>query len=119
MRSYSPPRAIASVRRVDMLRQMMRQLYVQDGKPMPLHNSKEYCELIMDLHRRLTGQRIWASPVYTETTPKKDLGGGLYSPAETDQFQDNDPETGAESLPLAQIKVWPHGLIELGNITRD
>jgi hypothetical protein len=40
VRSYSPPRAIASVRKVDLLRQMMRQLYAQDGKPMPLHNSQ-------------------------------------------------------------------------------
>jgi hypothetical protein len=119
IRSYTPPRTIASVRRVDLLRQMLRQLYAQDGKAAPEHNSQEWCELIMKLHLRLAGQRIWASPQYTETTPQQDLGKGLFRPAETRSYQDNDPETGAESLPLAQIKVWPHGLIELGNITRD
>jgi hypothetical protein len=116
---YSPPRPVTSVRRADLLRQMMQRLYLQDGNPVPVHNSKEWCELIMQLHLRLSGQRIWASPEYTETIPQQDLGGGLFKPAETRIWQDNDPQTRAESLALAEIKNWPHGLIDLGNITRE
>jgi hypothetical protein len=73
----------------------------------------------MQLHLRLTGKRIWASPVYEEIEPAKDLGKGLYRPAETVVCQDNDPETGAESLPRATIASWPGSLMDLGLITRD
>jgi hypothetical protein len=118
-RFYTPPRAITSVRRVDLLRQIMKRLYTQDGKAAPNHNSTEFCELIMRLHLRLTRQRIWASPERTETTPQQDLGKGLIKPAVTRTWQDSDPETGGESLLLAQIKVWPHGLIDLGSIKKD
>jgi hypothetical protein len=118
MRVYNPPRAITSVRKVDLLRQLIRQLYIQDGKPPPNANSQERCDLIMRLHLALTGQRIFASPVYVEEVPQRHLGKGLYKPAETHTYQNNCPDTGVESLPLEQIKVWPHGLIDLGTITR-
>ena len=62
VRFYSPPHAIAYVRRDVLLRTMMHQLRRQDGLTPFLGNSKEWCELIMELHRRLTGERILVCP---------------------------------------------------------
>jgi hypothetical protein len=117
--SYSAPRAITSVRRIDLLRQMLHRLRAQDGLAPFKSNSTEWCELIMDLHSRLTGKRIWAAPVQEKTTPMQDLGKGLWRPAQTRTWQDRDPATGAESLPKDKIASWPHGLIELGVIVRE
>ena len=62
VRFYSPPRAIAYVRRDVLLRTMMHQLRRQDGLAPFLGNSREWCTLIMDLHHRLTGERILVCP---------------------------------------------------------
>jgi len=116
---YMPPHRIAFVKRADLLRGMMHRLHAQDRLAPWLGNSKEWCELVMELHRRLTGERIWCAPEYEETTPRQDLGEGLYRPAETLICQDADPETGAESLPRDKIVGWPGTVIDLGRITRE
>jgi hypothetical protein len=119
VRAYTPPTAIHFVRRADLLRGMMHRLRAQDGLPLLQGNSPEWCALVMELHRRLTGQPIWCAAPYEETTPQQDLGKGLYKPAEKQICQDNDPETGAESLPPDKIAAWPGSVMDLGRITRD
>jgi hypothetical protein len=118
VRAYSPPTRIDWVKRADLLRGMMFRLCTQDGQAAYQTGSKEMCEIVMDLHRRLTGQRIWCSPGRQDTTPQQDLGKGLYRPAATRICQDTDPETGAESLPRAKIASWPESVMDLGRITR-
>jgi hypothetical protein len=119
VRDYTPPNRIAFVKRSDLLRGMIHRLRTQDGLAPWRGNSPEWCALVMQLHLRLTGKRIWCAPEYEETTPRQDLGKGLYRPAETFVCQDNDPDTGAESLPRDKIAGWPGTVVELGRITRD
>jgi hypothetical protein len=116
---YQPPDRIMFVKRADLLRGMMHRLRTQDGLAPFNGNSTEWCELVMELHRRVTGERIWCSPVYEKTTPRQDLGKGLYRPEETFTCQDNDPETGAESMPRDKIAGWPGTVMDLGKIARD
>jgi hypothetical protein len=116
---YAPPDRITFVRRGDLLRGMMHRLRAQDRLAPWLGDSKEWCELVMELHRRLTGERIWCAPPYIETTPIEQLGGGLYRPAERHVYQNNCPETGAESLAKDKISGWPGTVIDLGKIVRD
>ncbi len=116
---YMPPAKVVSVKRADLLRGMIWQLRAQDGQVQIRANSREWCELVMKLHLRLTGEKIWAAPEYEEKEPTKQLGKGLYQPEETFVVQDNCPETGAESLPRAKIAGWPGIMMDLGHITRD
>jgi hypothetical protein len=118
VRFYTLPRAIQCVRRDTLLRTMIHQLRRQDGLTPFLGNSQEWCDLIMDLHKRLTGERIWAAPEYEETTPQPGLGKGLFRPAETTICQDTDPETGKPSLPRDKIVGWPGTVMDLGRIER-
>jgi hypothetical protein len=118
-RAYSPPNRITSVKRADLLRGMMHRLRTQDGLSPFKRSSAEWCALVMQLHLRLTGKKIWAAPEREETEPAQDLGRGLYRPAQTVVVQDCCPETGAESLPRATIASWPGSLMDLGRITRD
>ncbi len=119
VRAYSPPARITSIKRADLLRGMMHRLRTQDGQAPFKHNSSEWCALMMQLHLRLTGKRIWAAPEREETEPAKDLGKGAYRSAQTFVIQDCCPETGAESLPRAKIAAWPDSVMDLGRITRD
>jgi hypothetical protein len=116
---YMPPRRITSVRRADLLRGMMARLRTQDGLPPLKSNSDEGCALLMELHRRLTGERVWMAPEREEKTLQEDLGGGLYKPSEVFVVQDDDPETGAPSLSRDKIRGWPGTLMDLGHIARD
>lgn len=119
VRAYLPPNRIDSVKRADLLRGMMHRLRTQDGLSPFKGNSPEWCALVMQLHLRLTGKRIWCAPEREETAPAQNLDKGLYRPAETVIVQDCCPETGAESLLRAKIAAWPSSLIDLGYITRD
>jgi hypothetical protein len=116
---YIPPRRITSVQRADLLRGMMARLRTQDGLPPIKSNTVEGCALIMELHRRLTGERVWMAPEREERTLEEHLGGGLIKPAETFIVQDDDPETGAPSLPRDKIRGWPGTMMDLGRITLD
>jgi hypothetical protein len=119
VRAYMPPTAVPFVRRADLLRGMMDRLQTQDGLVPWQGNSPEWCQLVMNLHHRLTGERIWCAPVREVTVPQQDLGKGLYRPAETHILQENDPRTGAESLPRNKIVAWPGSVMDLGRITGD
>jgi hypothetical protein len=116
---YAPPDRVLFVRRADLLRGMMHQLRRQDGLPLLKGNSREWCDLVMELHRRLTGQRIWCAPENEIAEPRKQLAGGLYEPEQTILVQDADPETGAPSLPRDKIVGWPGTVMDLGRLTRD
>jgi hypothetical protein len=116
---YMPPDRILFVRRDTLLRGMMHQLRRQDGLPLLKGNSREWCDLVMELHRRLTGERIFCAPENEITEPRKELAGGQYEPAQTILVQDADPETGAPSLPRDKIVGWPGTVMDLGRITRE
>jgi hypothetical protein len=57
--------------------------------------------------------------VQIETIPAQDLGKGLWRPASKRSWQAKCPETGVDSISPDQMKNWPHGLIDLGNIARE
>jgi hypothetical protein len=72
--SYQMPQPITRVRRSDLLRGMMDRLYAQDGQTPPGHTSQEWCDLVMRLHHRLTGRRIWCAPEREEIIAAQQLG---------------------------------------------
>jgi hypothetical protein len=119
VRDYRPPDRITSIRRSDLLRGMMFRLRAQDGHAPFKHNSTEWCALVMQIHKRLTGETIWAAPEYERTEPARQLGKGLFKPEEIFIMQDCCPKTGAKPLPRAKIAGWPGNLIDLGHITKD
>jgi hypothetical protein len=97
----------------------MDRLETQDDRLPLKRNSEAWCTLVMDLHRRLTGERIWASPEREVREPAVQLGKGVFRPESKRLAQDVDPETGTPSLPRADIAAWPNGRIDLGYIERD
>src|SRR5262245_37482194 len=106
-RGYKPPNPVMSVSRSDLLRGMMFRLRDQDGLGRLDPNCAAWCALVMQLHHRLTGEVIWASPAVETTVPSGELGGGVFRPARKAWVQADCPDTRAPSLPPLAIAGWP------------
>ena len=119
--AYRPPQPIAAVRRGDILRGMMVRLLREQGKS-GRANSEAWCELVMRIHKRLTGKSLWCSIM----VERRDEGPATMpdgirriAPTVTVREQPSCPKTGAASLPASEIAAWPLMTLDLGNIERD
>jgi hypothetical protein len=88
-----------------LLHEMIHQALHESGE-CPKHAGEPWCREIMRLHRQITGKEIWAGKytVTKERGSRRSLRGNL-----------PHPETGAPSIPQAEIARWPHDSgIDLG-----
>lgn len=115
---YMAPQPVTSIRRGDLLRSMMM-LYLKRAGLDTGCNEKPFCDLAMELHHRLAGERIWLSPLReTRETiqPKMPDGSLALARHVLKRVQETSPE-GAPSLSAERIASWPFGSVDLPDIT--
>jgi hypothetical protein len=82
-------------------------------------NGEAWCRLVMEMHRRLTGEAIWAAPEVEERREyqytERDRSPGLTT-SRIVRVQARCPATGQASITRAEIEGWPNSLLELGNV---
>lgn len=116
---YQPPKPVNRVRRGDLMRFMMREYLKATGQN-PSRGKPDWCRLVMRLHDKLKGERIWASEareIYKDeidaTAPRS-----LTRRVRVVE-QESDPKTGAASLSADRVKNWPLSVIDMPDIVRE
>ncbi|MGE0052936.1 MAG: hypothetical protein AB7S74_01895 [Hyphomicrobium sp.] len=106
-----PPRRLMSIRKGSLLRGMMLR-YLEDQKLSHAPGGADWCALVVDIHKKLTGKRIWAAPkIERYETPQ-------FGPRRIVHEQAPDPLTGRPSISPSAVRNWPTESIDLGDIVR-
>jgi hypothetical protein len=113
---HSDPKRLLKVSRATLLRGLMTHYLRSKGLDHGEYGSEHWCALVMRCHYGLTGKRIWCSPQRSRIM--EDFGTGNVARRHLEVTQARGPK-GEESLPIAVIKSWPMGSIELGTIERE
>lgn len=113
-RQHGNVRPLVGVSRANLLRGMVQRHLQMQGKNCA-YGGVSWCQAIMEVHRLLTGKRIWASPQTRRVI--EEIVGDSNMPRRRAIVEQAEGPKGEKSLPIGAIQAWPIGLIDLCDIT--